>query len=128
MRHHVAMRAHFLVRWAFNVAALWVAERLLTGVYVSGDEALTLILAGLIFSIVSMFVKPALAILTLPLIIATLGFAYFLVAVLMVVLTSALVENFHVSGFWAAAATAVIVWAVNTLLGATQQRSTEPRL
>jgi putative membrane protein len=105
-----------LIRWAFDVVALWVAALLLSGVYVTGDEALTLILAGLVFSIVSLAVKPLLALLTLPLIIVTLGFAYFLIALSMILLTSLIVGNFHVDGFWAAAGATVIVWAVNTTL------------
>jgi putative membrane protein len=111
-----------VLRWVFNVAALWVAALLLSGVYVTGDEALTLILAGLVFSIVSMAVKPVLALLTLPLIVVTLGFAYFLIALLMVLLTSWIVGSFHVDGFWAAAGATVIVWAVNTLLEAFARR------
>jgi putative membrane protein len=121
MRHHVRMR-ELLLRWAFNTVALWVAAKLLSGVYVTGEEALTLIAAGLVFSIVSMAVKPVLAVLTLPLVIATLGFAYFLIALLMVLLTSWIVSSFHVNGFWAAAGATIIVWAVNTLLEAVAKR------
>jgi putative membrane protein len=117
MRNDVRMLRWFLVRWAFNVAALWVAALLLSGVYFTGsDQWLTLILAGLVFSVVSFAVKPLLALLTLPLIIFTLGLAYFLIALLMVLLTSWIVSSFHVDGFWAAAGATVIVWAVNTVL------------
>jgi putative membrane protein len=108
----------FLIAWAFNVAALWVAATLLDGVSVSGERAwVTYVLAGLVFSLVNLVVKPILTLLTLPLIVLTLGLAYFLVNVAMVFLTSAIVDDFHVHGFWAGVGAALIVWVVNALLG-----------
>ncbi|HZV74426.1 MAG TPA: phage holin family protein [Conexibacter sp.] len=124
MRQHGRVRTQrFLVTWAFNVAALWVAAKLLSGVHVSGDHAwVTFVLAGLVFSLVNMVVKPIVAVLAIPLIILTLGIAYFLVNVLMVFLTSWVVGDFHVDGFWSGVGAAVIVWAVNALLAAAERR------
>jgi putative membrane protein len=106
----------FLVRWAFNVAALWVAAKLLSGVSVSGDQFFTLVLAGLVLGLANMVVKPILVILALPLILLTLGIAYFLVNVVIVFFTSWIVSGFHVDGFWAGVGAALIVWLVNVLL------------
>lgn len=108
----------FVVRWACNVAALWVAAELLSGVEVTGDSLLTYVLAGFVFSAVNMLVKPLVTLLAIGLIIVTLGLAYFLVNVLMLFLTSWIVEDFHIDGFWWGVAAALIVWAVNALLGA----------
>src|SRR5215213_2133886 len=95
------MLPRFVVTWLFNVAALWVAAKLLDGVHVSGDHAwVTFVLAGFVFSLANMVVKPIVAILAIPLIILTLGIAYFLVNVLMIFLTSWVVGDFHVDGFW----------------------------
>lgn len=116
----------FLVTWAFNVAALWVADNLLSGVHVSGGHPwLTLVLAGLVFSLANMVVKPIVAILAIPLIILTLGIAYFLVNVLMVFLTSWVVGDFHVDGFWSGVGAAIVVWLVNVLLDAVERRVAE---
>lgn len=113
----------FLVTWAFNVAALWVAAELLSGVRVSGDDAwITFVLAGLVFSLANMVVKPVVAILAIPLIILTLGIAYFLVNVLMIFLTSWVVSDFHVDGFWSGVGAAIVVWLVNVLLDALGRR------
>ena len=121
------MLRRFLITWAFNVAALWVAVELLAGVHVSGDHRwLTYVLAGLVFSLVNMVVKPIVAILAIPLIILTLGIAYFLVNVLMIFLTSWVVSDFHVDGFWAGVGAAIIVWLVNLLLDALERRVVEP--
>lgn len=113
----------FLVTWLFNVAALWVAAKLLHGVHVSGGHTwVTLVLAGLVFSLANMVVKPIVAILAIPLIILTLGIAYFLVNVLMVFLTSWVVGDFHVDGFWSGVGAAIVVWLVNVLLDAVERR------
>jgi putative membrane protein len=109
--------ARFVVTWVFNTAALWVAAKLLDAVHVGGDRTwVTFVLAGLVFSLVNMVVKPLVAILAIPLIILTLGIAYFLVNVLMVFLTSWIVDDFHVDGFWAGVGAAIVVWLVNLLL------------
>jgi putative membrane protein len=118
--------ARFAITWAFNVAALWVADKLLDGVHVSGDHAwITFVLAGLVFSLVNMVVKPIVAILAIPLIILTLGIAYFLVNVLMIFLTSWIVDDFHVDGFWSGVGAAIVVWLVNVLLDALGRRVAE---
>jgi putative membrane protein len=116
----------FVVTWAFNVAALWVAAKLLSGVHVTGDHAwVTFVLAGFVFSLANMVVKPIVAILAIPLIIVTLGIAYFLVNVLMIFLTSWIVGDFHVDGFWSGVGAAVVVWIVNVLLDALGRRVVE---
>jgi len=122
------MPRRFLIAWVFNIAALWVAVQLLEGVHVSGDHRwLTFVLAGLVFSLVNMVVKPIVAVLAIPLIILTLGIAYFLVNVLMIFLTSWIVGDFHVDGFWAGVGAAIIVWLVNLLLDALERRVVEPQ-
>ncbi|MBS1869643.1 MAG: phage holin family protein [Actinobacteria bacterium] len=126
MREDRGVLARFLVTWAFNVAALWVADKLLSGVDVAGAHTwVTFVLAGLVFSLVNLVVKPIVAILAIPLIILTLGIAYFLVNVLMIFVTSWIVGDFHVDGFWAGVGAAIIVWIVNVLLDALGRRLTE---
>jgi putative membrane protein len=120
------MLPRFLATWVCNVAALWVASKLLSGVDVTGDHAwVTFVLAGLVFSLANMVVKPIVAILAIPLIILTLGIAYFLVNVLMIFLTSWIVGDFHVDGFWSGVGAAIVVWLVNMLLDALGRRLVE---
>lgn len=119
------MLRRFVVTWLSNVAALWVAAKLLDGVHVSGDHAwVTFVVAGFVFSVANMIVKPIVAILAIPLIILTLGIAYFLVNVLMIFLTSWVVGDFHVDGFWSGVGAAIVVWLVNLLLDAIERRVT----
>ena len=107
----------FIVTWFFNIVALWVAAKLVEGVGYGSDEWI-LVVAALVFSIVNIFVKPLVILFTLPLVILTLGIALFFVNLLMLYLTSWIVDDFSVDSFGAAILATIIVWAVNTLLEA----------
>ena len=104
-----------LMRLAVNVAALWLAAELLDGV--TYDEFLTLLLAALVLGLVNFAVKPLVTLLAIPLIILTLGVAYFFVSLGMLLLTSWLVSGFEIDGFWTAVGATIIVWLVNVALG-----------
>ena len=111
------MLRRFIVTWFFNIVALWVAAKLIDGIGYGNDEWI-LVVAALVFSIVNIFVKPLVILFTLPLVILTLGIALFFVNLLMLYLTSWIVDDFSVDSFGAAILATIIVWAVNTLLEA----------
>ena len=73
-------------------------------------------LAGLVFTIVNFFVKPVLAVLSIPFIIVTFGIFYFLINVLMLYLTHWIVPQFTLATFWWAALAAIIISMVNGIL------------
>ena len=104
-----------LVRLAMNVVALWVAAEALDGVTYDGFG--TLVLAALVFGLVNFFIKPLVTLLSLPLIILTLGIAYFFVNLAMLLLTDWLVSDFDIEGFWSAVGAVIIIWLVNAVLG-----------
>jgi putative membrane protein len=104
-----------LVRWISNVAALFVAAWLLSGVSY-GDKWWTLLIAAAVFTVVNAFVKPVLTVLSIPFIVVTLGLFYFLINVLMLYVTDWLVPEFRLASFGAAAVAAIIVSIVNWLL------------
>ena len=106
-----------LARLVGNLAALWVASELFDEM-TYGDSFWVLLLAALVFTIVNWIVKPIVAILSIPLIILTLGVAYFFVNVLMLLLTSVLVPDFAVGGFWTYVGATIIIWVVNLVIGA----------
>ncbi len=109
--------AAFLVRGLLNVAAIWVAVRLLDGVRSDGEIA-TYVIAGLVLAAANSLVRPVVVILAIPLIVVTLGIAYLLVGVAMVALTAWLVGGLAVDGFWSAVGAAIIVWLVNWAIAA----------
>jgi len=111
------MLRRFVVTWFFNIVALWVAAELIDGIGYSGNEWVVVI-AALVFSLVNIFVKPLVILFTLPLVILTLGLALFFVNLLMLYLTSWIVDDFKVESFGAAILATIIVWVVNTALEA----------
>jgi putative membrane protein len=104
-----------LVRWVCNVIALFVAAWILSGVSY-GDQWWTLFIAAAVFTLVNAWVKPILAVLSIPFIVVTLGLFYFLINVLMLYLTDWLVPDFEIRTFWWAVLAAIIVSIVNGLL------------
>jgi len=112
-----AILAAIAIRWVLNVVALFVATWILSGVSY-GDQWWTLFIAALVFTLVNGFVKPILAILSIPFIIVTLGIFYFLINVLMLFLTSWLVPDFDIDTFWWGCLAAIIVTLVNWILAA----------
>jgi putative membrane protein len=103
------------LRWAFNVAALFVAAWLLSGVSY-GDDWWALLIAAIVFTLVNAFIKPVLAILSIPFIVVTLGIFYFLLNILMLYITDWIVGPFEIKTFWWGALAAIIVSIVNGIL------------
>jgi putative membrane protein len=107
----------FLLWWATNLAALWVAAKLVDGI--TYGSVWWLLVAALVFGLVNLVVRPLVVLLALPAVLLTLGIALLFINALMLLLTSALVPDFEVRDFfWAAVLGALIVWLVNLLLHA----------
>jgi putative membrane protein len=70
------MGRSLLVRWASNVVALFVAAWALSGVDY-GDQWWTLLIAAAVFTLVNAWLKPLVAVLSIPFIVVTLGIFYF---------------------------------------------------
>ena len=109
------MLERLALRWAFNVAALFVAAWLLSGVSY-GNDWWTLLIAAVVFTLVNAFVKPVLAVLSIPFIVVTLGIFYFLLNILMLYITDWIVGPFEIKTFWWGALAAIIVSVVNGIL------------
>jgi putative membrane protein len=109
------MRSRLVITWAFNTVALFVAAWVLDGV-TYGNQWWTLLIAGLVFTVVNAFVKPILTILSIPFILVTLGLFYFLINILMLYLTDWIVPDFQIRSFWWAVLAAIIVSVVNWIL------------
>ncbi len=113
------------VAWAINAAALWVADGLWDGVRIKGWAAF--LIGSAVLGIANTFIKPLLALVTLPLIIVTLGVFYLVINIAMVALAEWIAPNFSIDGFWSYVGTVVVVWAVNwvahQVLDEVEQRS-----
>jgi putative membrane protein len=99
------------IAWAINIGALWVADALWDGVQINGTAAY--LIGAAVLGIANTIIKPILALLTLPLILLTLGFFYLVINIAMVALAEWIAPNFSIDGFWAYVGTVFVVWAVN---------------
>lgn len=109
----------FILRAVIAALGLWLATYWVRGVRI--DTPTTLVLAGLLLGVMNAVVRPIVVILTLPLTLLTLGFFLLVVNALMVLLVALLLPGFHLSGFWPAFLTALIVsvtgWIASWLIG-----------
>jgi putative membrane protein len=118
-----------LVAWAINLAALWAADALWDGVRIDGWKAY--LIGSAVLGIANAVLKPLLTVLTLPLIIVTLGFFYLLINIAMIGLAEWIAPRFSIDGFWAYVGTVLVVWAVNWIGGQVVgdvERRSRPRL
>jgi putative membrane protein len=118
------MLRRLAIAWAGNIAALFVAAALIRGIDY-GNDWWVLVIAALVFSVVNALVRPVVFVLSLPLIILTLGIALFFVNLLMLYVTHWLVPEFQIDGFWSAVGGTIVVWLVNSLLSATVFRGVQ---
>jgi len=116
----------FLFRLVVNVLALGLAAWLFDGITLSGDNDtdrfLQLLVVGVIFGLVTSFVRPIVNIVSIPLIVLTLGLMLLVVNALMLMLTSWLAGKldlgFHVDGFWVALGGSIVISLASAILEA----------
>jgi len=113
-----------LVRLLASAVALAVAAGLVDGISVGPgtdrERVLTLLGVAIIFGLVNAFVRPILRLLTLPLVVLTLGLFLLVLNALMLLLTEWIAKQFdlafQVDGFWSAVLGALIVTIVSFLI------------
>jgi putative membrane protein len=111
---HVAVRIAVLV--GTNILALLVVDWLFDGVTI--DRWWPIVVGAAVLGFANAILKPILAILTLPLIIVTLGLAYFALNVGMLALAEWIAPDFSIDGFWTYVGATIVVWLVNVAVGA----------
>jgi len=115
----------FVVWTLVNALGIAVAAWLFEGISFEGatsgqaeieDKILPLLGVALIFSVVTAFVRPIVNLLSLPLILLTLGLFLFVVNALMFLLTGWAADQlgigFEVNGFWTALGASVVITLV----------------
>ena len=106
----------FLVQWAITALSLWVASLLFRGL--KFDSTGALIGSALLLGLANALVKPLLVVLTLPLTLLTFGLFLLVINALMILLVSALVRGFKVSGFWTAFFASIFISLLSVAVGA----------
>ncbi len=117
-----------VVSIAVNALALWICSALFGGVTITGFWAYAI--GAIVLALANTILKPILAILTLPLIVVTLGLFYLLINIAMVALAERIAPNFSIDGFWDYIGVIFIVWIVNwamySLIDAAAQARAHP--
>jgi putative membrane protein len=105
-----------LVGWGVNIVALLAIDALFDGVEIGRWGSI--LLGAAVLGLANAFVKPVLAILTLPIILLTLGLGYFAINVAMLALAEWIAPDFSIDGFWTYVGATIVVWLVNWVLNA----------
>lgn len=103
-----------LIGWGFNIVALLIVDEIFDSVEIG--RWWPVLVGAAVLGIANAVVKPILAVLTLPLIVVTLGLAYFAINVLMLVLAEWIATDFSIDGFWTYIGATIVVWLVNWIL------------
>jgi len=106
---------NLLLRIAGSSAGLWLADKYIQGVQISGDWRMLLII-GAVLGAANFFIKPLLDIIALPLKILTLGLFSLIINMLLVWLVDVAFVELIIQGliplFW----TTAIIWLINFVL------------
>lgn len=118
------MAVIFLQRWVINTLAVLVATHLVSGI--DYDTVPSLFVASLLFGILITFLRPLLFLLTLPIVVVTLGLFVLFINAALLYLVGSMVKGFHVSGFkpafWGALIISLVSLVLNTLTGSGESR------
>lgn len=109
----------FLISWItsilFNAIALFAVAQLFTSFHVADFG--TALIASFIISILNVFVRPVLVILTLPATILTLGLFLFVINAITLMITQAVMNaDFVINNFGVAIIAAIIISIINAIL------------
>ena len=108
-----------LLGWGVNIVALLVIDEIFDSVEIGRWGSI--LLGAAVLGLANAVVKPVLTILTLPVIVLTLGLAYFALNVLMLALAEWIAPDFKIDDFWTYVGATIVVsivnWALHGLFG-----------
>jgi putative membrane protein len=102
---------YLLLAWLANIVSLMVADWMFDGVSI--ERWWPLLLGAAVLGIANTIIKPILTLLTLPLVIVTLGLFYFVINVLMLAIAEWIAPDFSIDGFWTYVGATIVVSIVN---------------
>jgi len=105
---------NLILRLLLNAVAVFALANILTGVSVDGY--VSAIIVALVLSILNLFVKPLLVILTLPVTIITLGLFLLVINGLIILLADKFIDGFSVANIWWAILFSILLSILQSLL------------
>ncbi len=117
-----------IIRLAITAVAIWLAATWVPDIDIKypADKdwgyLVVLIAVAVVFTVVNAIVKPIVKLLSLPLVVVTLGLFLLVINAAMLWLTAKITETtdygLRVDGFWAAVLGGIVIGLVNWVLGA----------
>jgi putative membrane protein len=104
----------FLQQWVINTVAVMVAAKIVPGINCDGPGAL--VVASLLLGIFNVILRPLLFLLSLPVVILTLGLFTWVINALLLYFVGQLVKAFSVDDFWSALWGALTISLVSVVL------------
>jgi putative membrane protein len=101
----------FLQRWFVTTLGVLVATGLIAGM--QADGMVPLLTASLILGVLNAFIRPALLLIALPLVIVTLGLFTFVINALLLYFVAYIVKGFYVASFGSALLGSIIISIVS---------------
>lgn len=114
----------FLIRLIAAACGLWLASKIVPGIYVR--DAGTLIAAAILLGVVNAIVRPIVILLTLPFTVITLGLFLFVVNAAMLELVAFFLRGFTIHGFLPAVLGAIVVSLVSWVVSQLEPRYQPP--
>jgi putative membrane protein len=114
---YIKVMKPFFTRWLVTTLAVLVVSSI-PGIGVRADSLGPLVAAGLLLGILNAFVRPVLLLLSLPLILLTMGLFFFIVNALTLYIVGSVIPGFHVSGFGAALVGSILISIVSWIFSA----------
>ncbi len=108
-----------------NAVALIATAYVVPGISFAGSWV-QLLVAGAIFGLLNLIVRPIALFLSLPLLVLTLGLFYFVLNGLLLWGFSTFMPGYHVAGLWAGILGSLVImvvnWVVHALFGGTAKK------
>jgi putative membrane protein len=97
-----------------NTISIFAVSYILSGIEV--DSFLIALVVAVVMAVLNVTLKPLLVLITIPLTIVTFGLFLLVVNVLVLYAAEALIDGFHIAGFWWALAFSLLVSFINSVL------------
>ena len=105
----------FLTHWGITALSLWLTSFIFHGISFANKKSL--FVSALLLGLANAVIRPIIVILTIPLTLVTFGLFLLVINALMMLLVSALVPGFRISGFWTAFFASIVVTLLSLIVG-----------
>ena len=106
--------AGLLIGWGVNIVVLLVLDWIFGSIEIGRWGSL--LLGAAVLGIANAIIKPILTLITLPLVVVTLGLSYFAINMLMLALAEWIAPDFSIDGFWTYVGAVIVAWIVNWIV------------